>query len=391
MFVDFFYELKEAKLPVTLREYLTLLEALKAGVVRFSMEDFYYLSRATLVKDERNLDKFDKVFGSYFEGYEYVDETMMPDIPDEWLKAMAEKFLTPEEMAEIESLGGFEELMKTLQERLKEQEKRHEGGNKWMGTGGTSPFGNSGYNPEGVRKGADKGRHGKAAKVWDKRDYKNLDDDVELGTRNIKVALRRLRKFAREGAQDQLDLDDTIRSTAHKGYLDIKMVAERRNKVKVLLFFDVGGSMDAYIRLCEELFSAAKTEFKHMEYFYFHNCLYERVWKDNKRRHTETMSTWDVLHKYGHDYKVIFIGDATMSPYEITYAGGSVEHWNEEPGAQWLARVFDIYENAVWLNPVAQQHWDYTPSIDLIRQLTSERMFPLTLGGIDNAMRELSR
>ncbi|MEN8722487.1 MAG: VWA domain-containing protein [Alphaproteobacteria bacterium] len=391
MFVDFFYELKEAKLPVTLREYLTLLEALKAGVVRFSMEDFYYLSRATLVKDERNLDKFDKVFGSYFEGYEFVDETMMPDIPDEWLQAMAEKFLTPEEMAEIESLGGFEELMKTLQERLKEQEKRHEGGNKWMGTGGTSPFGNSGYNPEGVRKGAKEGKHGKATKVWDKRDYKNLDDDVELGTRNIKVALRRLRKFAREGAQDQLDLDDTIKSTAHKGYLDIKLVAERRNKVKVLLFFDVGGSMDAYIRLCEELFSAAKTEFKHMEYFYFHNCLYERVWKDNKRRHAETMSTWDVLHKYGHDYKVIFIGDATMSPYEVTYAGGSVEHWNEEPGAQWLARVFDIYENAVWLNPVAQQHWDYTPSIDLIRQLTSERMFPLTLGGIDNAMRELSR
>lgn len=391
MFVDFFYELKEAKLPVTLREYLTLLEALKAGVVRFSMEDFYYLSRATLVKDERNLDKFDKVFGSYFEGYEFVDETMMPDIPDEWLQAMAEKFLTPEEMAEIESLGGFEELMKTLQERLQEQEKRHEGGNKWMGTGGTSPFGNSGYNPEGVRKGAKEGKHGKATKVWDKRDYKNLDDDVELGTRNIKVALRRLRKFAREGAQDQLDLDDTIKSTAHKGYLDIKLVAERRNKVKVLLFFDVGGSMDAYIRLCEELFSAAKTEFKHMEYFYFHNCLYERVWKDNKRRHAETMSTWDVLHKYGHDYKVIFIGDATMSPYEVTYAGGSVEHWNEEPGAQWLARVFDIYENAVWLNPVAQQHWDYTPSIDLIRQLTSERMFPLTLGGIDNAMRELSR
>lgn len=391
MFVDFFYELKEAKLPVTLREYLTLLEALQAGIARFSMDEFYYLTRATLVKDERNLDKFDKVFGSYFEGYEYVDETLMPDIPDEWLKAMAEKFLTPEEMAEIESLGGFEELMKTLQERLKEQEKRHEGGNKWMGTGGTSPFGNSGYNPEGVRKGAEKGKHGKAVKVWDKRDYKNLDDDVELGTRNIKVALRRLRKFAREGAQTELDLDDTIRSTAHNGYLDIKMVAERRNKVKVLLFFDVGGSMDSYIRVCEELFSAAKTEFKHMEYFYFHNCLYERVWKDNKRRHTETMSTWDVLHKYGHDYKVIFVGDATMSPYEITYAGGSVEHWNEEPGAQWLARVFDIYENAVWLNPVAQQHWDYTPSIDLIRQLTSERMFPLTLGGIDNAMRELSR
>ena len=391
MFVDFFYELKGANLPVTLREYLTWMEALKAGIARFSMDDFYYLARAALVKDERNLDKFDKVFGSYFEGYEYVDQELVPDIPEEWLKAMAEKYLTPEEMEKIESLGGFEELMKTLQKRLEEQKKRHEGGNKWIGTKGTSPFGHSGYNPEGVKIGKKEGKHGKAAKVWEKREYQNLDDGVELGTRNIKVALRRLRKFAREGAETELDLDDTIRSTAHKGYLDIKMVAERKNKIKVLIFFDVGGSMDAHIKVCEELFSAARTEFKHMEYFYFHNCLYEKVWKDNRRRHQETMSTWDVLHKYGHDYKVIFVGDATMSPYEVTYAGGSVEHWNEEPGAEWLARVFQIYEHAIWLNPVSRQHWEYTPSIDLIRQLASDRMYPLTLGGLDEGMRELNR
>ncbi len=391
MFVDFFYELKGANLPVTIKEYLTWMEALKAGLARFSMDEFYYLARTALIKDERNLDKFDKVFGSYFEGFEAVDMELVPDIPEEWLKAMAEKYLTPEEMEKIESLGGFEKLMETLQKRLEEQKKRHEGGNKWIGTKGTSPFGHSGYNPEGVKIGKKEGKHGKAAKVWEKREYQNLDDGVELGTRNIKVALRRLRKFAREGAETELDLDDTIRSTAHRGYLDIKMVPERKNKIKVLIFFDVGGSMDAHIKVCEELFSAARTEFKHMEYFYFHNCLYEKVWKDNRRRHQETMSTWDVLHKYGSDYKVIFVGDATMSPYEVTYAGGSVEHWNEEPGAEWLARVFQIYEHAVWLNPVSRQHWEYTPSIDLIRQLSSNRMYPLTLGGLDEGMRELNR
>jgi len=391
MFVDFFYELKGANLPVTIKEYLTWMEALKAGLARFSMDEFYYLARTALIKDERNLDKFDKVFGHYFEGYEAVDMELVPDIPEEWLKAMAEKYLTPEEMEKIESLGGFEKLMETLQKRLEEQQKRHEGGNKWIGTKGTSPFGHSGYNPEGVKIGKKEGKHGKAAKVWEQREYQNLDDGVELGTRNIKVALRRLRKFAREGAETELDMDDTIRSTAHRGYLDIKMVPERRNKIKVLIFFDVGGSMDAHIKVCEELFSAARTEFKHMEYFYFHNCLYEKVWKDNRRRHQETLSTWDVLHKYGSDYKVIFVGDATMSPYEVTYAGGSVEHWNEEPGAEWLMRVFQIYEHAIWLNPVSRQHWDYTPSIDLIRQLSSNRMYPLTLGGLDEGMRELNR
>ena len=391
MFIDFFFELKDAKLPVSLREYLTFVEGLKKGVVRFDWDDFYFLARTALVKDERNIDKFDKVFGSYFNGFEYIDEDLIGDIPEEWLREMAEKFLSEEEMAEIEAAGGFEKLMETLQERMREQEKRHEGGNKMIGTEGTSPYGQSGFNPEGVRMKQKKGRHGKAAKVWDKREYQNLDDTVELGTRNIKVALRRLRKFARDGIPDQLDLDGTIKGTAHKGYLDIQMQAERKNKVKVLVFFDVGGSMDSYIRTCEELFSAASTEFKHMEYFYFHNCLYEKVWKDNIRRHQESMSTWDVLHKYGHDYKVIFVGDATMSPYEITYAGGSVEHWNEEPGAMWIQRVMDIYESAVWLNPVAEKHWQYTPSIELIEQLTKNRMFPLTLTGLDSAMRELSR
>lgn len=393
MFINFFYELKEAKLPVTVREYLTLMEALEAGIAQFSMDEFYFLCRTALIKDERNLDKFDKVFGQYFHGFEYVDEALAGDIPEEWLKAMAEKFLSEEEMAELEGAGGFEKLMETLKQRMAEQKKRHEGGNKMMGTEGTSPFGNSGANPEGVRMDKDQKqrRQGKAAKVWEGREYKNLDDSVELGTRNIKVALRRLRKFAREGAEEELDLDDTIRSTAHKGYLDVKLVPERRNKIKVLVFFDVGGSMDAFIKLCEELFSAARTEFKHLEYFYFHNCLYEKVWKDNNRRHQDTMSTLDVMHTYPHDYKVIFVGDATMSPYEITYAGGSVEHWNEEPGAEWLNRVFEVYPHAVWLNPVSENHWDYTPSIDLIQRLSRNRMFPLTIQGLDSAMRELNR
>ena len=391
MFIDFFHELRKSKIPVSLKEYLMLLEGMDKQVIGNNVEDFYFLSRSALVKDERNLDKFDRVFGEVFKGLEILGDGDVAQIPDEWLQALTEKFLTEEEKQMIESLGGWEKIMEELQKRLEEQEKRHEGGNKMIGTAGTSPFGAYGYNPEGVRIGQKEGRHGKAVKVWDKREYKNLDDEVELGTRNIKVALRRLRKFAREGAPTELDLPDTIRSTAHQGYLDIKMVPERRNKIKVLLFFDIGGSMDAHIRTCEELFSAARTEFKHMEYFYFHNCLYEDVWKDNRRRHTEKMPTWDVLHKFPHDYKVVFVGDATMSPYEITYPGGSVEHWNEEAGGLWMERLLNIYESAVWLNPVPERHWEYTPSIQIIQQIMGDRMFPLTLQGLDGAMRELSR
>jgi uncharacterized protein with von Willebrand factor type A (vWA) domain len=391
MFVNFFHELKAQNVPVSLREYLSLLEALDNDVIGNQVEEFYYLSKAALVKDERNLDKFDRVFGEVFKGLESLGEGDIAEIPEEWLRSMTEKFLTEEEKAEIEALGGWEKIMEELKKRLEEQEKRHEGGNKWIGTGGTSPFGADGFNPEGVRIGQKEGRHGKAVKVWDKREYKNLDDSVELGTRNIKVALRRLRKFARDGEADILDIDDTIKSTAHAGYLDIKMTAERRNKVKVLVFFDIGGSMDGHIRLCEELFSAARTEFKNMEYFYFHNCLYEGLWKDNTRRHTEKMPTWDVLHTFPSDYKVIFVGDASMSPYEITYEGGSVEHWNEEAGATWLQRVTEIYENCVWLNPVAERYWEHTASTQIIKQIFSDRMYPLTLEGLDGAMRELSR
>ena len=391
MFVHFFHELKKANIPVSLREYLTMLEAMDADVIDRRVEDFYFLSRAALVKDERNLDKFDVVFGHVFKGLELVGDGELANIPEEWLKALTEKFLTEEEKAQIEALGGWEKIMEELQKRLEEQKERHEGGNKWIGTGGTSPFGANGYNPEGVRIGQKEGRHGKAVKVLDKREYKNLDDQVELGTRNIKVALRRLRRFAREGAPTELDLDGTIKATAHQGYLDLIMRPERRNKINVLIFFDIGGSMDSHIKLCEELFSAARSEFKNLEYFYFHNCLYEGVWKDNRRRHAEKMSTWDVLHKYPSDYKVIFVGDATMSPYEITYAGGSVEHWNEEPGGIWLERVNQIYESAIWINPIPERHWEYTPSLQIIKQIMGERMFPLTLEGLDHAMREVSR
>jgi hypothetical protein len=391
MFFQFFDELRSARVPVTLKEYLALMDALSKDVIDMKIDEFYYLSRTALVKDERNLDKFDRVFSHVFKGLETLEGTEIAQIPEEWLRALTEKFLTEDEKKMIESLGGWEKLMETLKERLEEQKKRHEGGNKMIGSGGTSPFGNSGYNPEGVRIGQDKGRHGKAVKVWDKREYKNLDDSVELGTRNIKVALRRLRKWARQGAETELDIPGTIRDTANKGYLDLKLIPERHNTVKVLIFFDIGGSMDAYIKLCEELFSAAKTEFKHMEFFYFHNCLYESVWKDNRRRHNEKFPTWDVLHKFPHDYKVLFVGDATMSPYEITYPGGSVEHWNEEAGAIWLDRVAQIYEHVVWLNPVPEKHWEYTPSIGLINQIISNRMYPLTLGGLDSAMRELNR
>ena len=354
MFTDFFFALREAKIPVSLREYLTLIEALEKGVARFDVDEFYYLSRAALVKDEKNLDRFDRVFGQCFKGLEPADvETGFAEIPLEWLKALSEKFLTEEEKAKIESLGGWDKLMETLRKRLAEQKERHEGGSKWIGTAGTSPFGAYGYNPEGIRIGQDKNRHNRAVKVWDKREFKNLDDTVELGTRNIKVALRRLRNFAREGAAEELDLPDTIRSTARNGgFLDLRMVPERHNAIKVLIFFDVGGSMDPHIRICEELFSAARSEFKHLEFFYFHNCLYEGVWQDNVRRFADRTPTLEVLRTFPHDYKVIFVGDASMSPYEIVYPGGSVEHWNEESGEVWMRRILDVYPKAVWLNPL---------------------------------------
>ncbi|WP_395645630.1 VWA domain-containing protein [Terricaulis sp.] len=392
MFQRFFTELRAANVPVSLKEYLVLIEALEKEAIDTNVDDFYYLSRAALVKDERHLDRFDRVFGHVFKGLENTADVVNAEIPAEWLKLLTQKYLTDEEKAQIEALGGWDKLMETLQERLKEQKERHEGGSKWIGTGGTSPFGSGGYNPEGVRIGNEGQRQGRAVKVWENREYKNLDDGVELGVRNIKVALRRLRKFARQGAPDELDLDGTIKKSAREGYLDIVLRPERRNTIKVLLFFDIGGSMDSHIKLCEELFSAARTEFKHMDFFYFHNCLYESVWKDNRRRHDEKTGTWDVLHKFPHDYRIIFVGDATMSPYEVTYPGGSVEHWNEEPGAIWLQRVTQVYERVVWLNPTPRQHWDHTPSIGLIREIVGpERMFPLTLSGLDGAMRELSR
>src|SRR5437762_6387139 len=391
MFVEFFHELKSAGVPVTLREYLTLMEAMEHDLATRRVEGFYYLSRATLIKDERNLDKFDRVFAMVFKGLELTEQALTAEIPAEWLKKLAEKYLTEEEKKQIEALGGLGKLLETLRQRLAEQCGRHQGGKKWIGTAGTSPFGAYGYNPEGVRIGQDTNRNFRAVKVWEKREFKDLDDEVELGTRNIKLALRRLRKFARTGAPEELDLDGTIRDTAHKGYLDIKLRPERHNSVKVLLFFDIGGSMDWHVRVTEELFSAARTEFKHMDHFYFHNCLYERVWKENRRRYDHTTPTWDVLHKYPHDYKVVFVGDASMSPYEITTPGGSIERFNEEAGAVWLERVARTYPACVWLNPVPQDQWDMTYSIRMVRQLLGGRMYPLTLAGLDQAMRELVR
>jgi len=392
MLIEFFLKLKQGGLPVSVREFLTLLEALEKHVIHGSLDDFYYLSRACMVKDESNYDKFDRVFGAYFKGITAGPGGAEAMIPEEWLKKLAEKNLSEEEKKLIESLGGWDKLMETLKQRLEEQKERHQGGSKWIGTAGTSPFGAYGYNPEGIRIGQHESRHRRAVKVWDQREFKNLDDTVELGTRNMKVALKRLRKFARQGNRQELDLDDTIRSTARNaGWLDIKMIPERHNSVKVLLFFDVGGSMDDHVQICEQLFSAARTEFKHLEYFYFHNFLYERVWKDNRRRTTERMATWDVLHKYPHDYKVIFIGDATMSPYEIAYPGGSVEHSNPEAGAVWIRRVFEIYKDAVWINPQPQSMWDYHESIRMTRDLIGDRMYPLTLDGLDRAMRQLSK
>ncbi len=405
MLIDFFYTLRSAKLPVSVKEYLTLLEALKSGVVGpntvqdddtdtpsqgYAIDDFYYLSRTALVKDEKHYDKFDRAFASYFKGVEMVAD-FTKDIPLEWLRKTLELELSPEEKAKIEKMG-WDELMETLKKRFEEQKERHEGGNRMIGTGGTSPFGANGYNPQGIRIGQEKGRNRSAVKVWDQRAYKDYDDTQELGTRNIKVALRRLRKFAREGHEEELDLDDTIRSTAaNAGYLDIKMVPERHNNVKVLLLMDVGGTMDEHISRVEEMFSATKTEFKHLEFYYFHNCVYDFMWKNNRRRFSEKFATWDIIRKYNKDYKLVFIGDATMSPYEILQPGGSVEYNNEEAGAEWLQRLTNAFPKFVWINPEPQGVWQYRQSISVIQQLMSHRMFPLTIKGLEEAMRLLSK
>jgi uncharacterized protein len=388
--IDFFLKLKSHKLPVSIKEYLTLLEAMQKKVIEPSLDQFYYLSRTALVKDEANYDKFDRAFGEFWQGVETVPG-MDATIPLEWLLKQVELTLSEEEKKQIEALGGWEKLMETLKQRLEEQKGRHQGGNKWIGTGGTSPFGAYGYNPEGIRIGQEKSRNRSAVKVWDAREYRNLDDSLELGTRNIKVALRRLRKFARDGAPDEFDLQGTIDSTARKAYLDIHMRPERRNAIKVLMLMDIGGTMDDHIKLAEELFSAAKTEFKHLEFYYFHNCLYDFVWKDNRRRHSERTRTWELLHKYGHDYKVIFVGDATMSPYEILQPGGSVEYFNEEPGALWIRRFTDVYAKCVWLNPEPEEIWGYRQSIGIVRELMNGRMFPTTLEGLERAMKLLAK
>ena len=394
MFQPFLDSLRQHAVPVSLREYLSFLEALQAGLARFDPEGFYYLARTTLVKDERHIDRFDRAFSHSFKGLDAITPQAVldaVDIPPEWLAKLAEKHLSDEERAQIEALGGFEKLMETLRQRLAEQKDRHQGGNKWIGTAGTSPFGAYGYNPEGVRIGQAESRHQRAVKVWDKREFRNLDDSVELGTRNIKVALKRLRHWARDGAHEELDLDGTIRATAEQGWLDVRTRPERRNAVKVLLFLDVGGSMDPYVRVVEELFSAARAEFKHLEYYYFHNCLYEFVWRDNARRWSERTPTWEVLRTYGADYKCIFVGDASMSPYEIAYVGGASEHWNEETGATWLARAREHWPDHLWLNPTPQQYWPHTQSVAMIREIFEDRMVPMTLEGLSAGMRLLGR
>jgi uncharacterized protein with von Willebrand factor type A (vWA) domain len=390
MLLNLLDELRAAGIPASVKEHLLLLEALDAEAIEQTPEEFYYLSRAVYVKDETLYDCFDQVFSKVFKGLESDYGQHGADIPEEWLKAIGEKYLSPEEMEKIKALGSWDEIMETLKKRLEEQEKRHQGGNKWIGTGGTSPFGHSGYNPEGVRIGGE-GRHNRAVKVWEQRDFANLDSNRELGTRNIKVALKRLRRFAREGAAEELDMDATIAGTARQGWLDIRMRAERHNAVKLLILFDVGGSMDPHVRICEELFSAAKAEFKNMEFFYFHNCPYEGLWKDNRRRWTERTPTWDILHKYGHDYKLLLVGDAAMSPYEILQAGGSMEHYNEEAGQVWIRRLTNTYPSAVWLNPAPEERWKYDQSNRLVRDLMNDRMYPLTLAGLDAATKELSR
>jgi uncharacterized protein with von Willebrand factor type A (vWA) domain len=395
MFSNFIFSLRSAGVPASITEYLTLLGAMRAGIAEYSVEDFYFLSRATLVKDERHLDRFDRVFGHCFKGLDFKDRESPPgerrqEIPEEWLRKLAEKILTVEEMAKIDALG-FDQLMETLRQRLEEQKGRHEGGSKWIGTAGTSPFGANGYNPEGIRIGQDESRHQRAVKVWDKREFRDLDDTLTLGTRNLKLALRRLRRFARQGPATELDLPNTVRATAARaGLLDLCMVAERHNTVKVLLFLDIGGSMDSHVRVCEELFSAARAEFKHMEHFYFHNCPYERLWKTNRRSRETMLPTMEVLRKYGPDYKLIFVGDASMSPYEITHPGGSVEHLNDEAGSVWLQRLTGHFRSSAWLNPVPEQNWRAGTSTGLVRQLMQDRMFPLTLDGLDRLTRELS-
>jgi uncharacterized protein with von Willebrand factor type A (vWA) domain len=394
MFLSFFFALRKARVPVSLKEYLTLMEAMEKRVPDYSVENFYFLARACLVKDERNLDRFDQVFGEIFKGLERPEgeEDFIAELPEEWLRKLAEKLLSPEEMEEIKALGGFDKLMETLRKRLAEQKGRHQGGSKWVGTAGTSPFGAFGYNPEGVRIGQDKSRHRRAVKVWDKREFRNLAGDADLGTRNMKIALRRLRRFARDGAANHLDLPGTISATARNaGYLDLQMVAERRNAVKVLLFLDIGGSMDDHVQTCEELFAAARSEFKHLEHFYFHNCVYDGVWRDNRRRRTDVMATWDLIHTYGPDYRLVFVGDAAMSPYEVAAPGGANEYWNEESGETWLRRLLTHYSKAAWLNPVGQEQWRWTQSTAMIHEIMDGRMFPLTLEGLDAAMRALSR
>lgn len=393
MLIEFFQSLRQAKVPCSIREYLDLIEALQQRVVFADLDEFYALARLTLVKDEKHYDKFDKAFAAYFKGLDslpaFMDEA---NIPAEWLRKEFERLLSEEEQAKIEAMGGLDKVLEAFKERLKEQKERHQGGNKMIGTGGTSAFGGQGFNPEGIRIEQGSSRHKKAIKVWEQRNYKDLDDNVQLGIRNVKVALRRLRKFARTGSHEELDLDNTIASTARNaGYLDIRMVPERHNAVKVLLFFDIGGSMDPHVRVCEELFSAAKTEFKHMETFYFHNCLYESVWKNNIRRVNQRTETWDILRKYGSDYKVIFVGDAMMAPYEITHVGGSVEHWNDEPGALWLQRMADHFSKLVWLNPAPEDYWGQGGSLGLIRDTVQQQMYPLTLKGLEDAMRYLSK
>ena len=394
MFLTFFDILRAERVPVSLREYLSFLESLAAGLVIYDVEGFYYLARATMVKDERNLDKFDRAFSKTFQGLEHISVDDVFDainLPQDWLEKLAEKHLSPEEKSAVEALGGFDKLMETLKKRLLEQKGRHQEGSKWIGTAGTSPFGAYGYNPEGVRIGQEESRHQHAVKVWDKRDFRNLDDTVELGTRNIKVALKRLRNWARDGAHEELDLDGTIRATAEHGYLDVKTRPERHNAVKVILFLDVGGSMDPHIKVVEELFSAARAEFKHLEYYYFHNCLYEGVWRDNRRRWNEVTPTWDVLHTYGPDYKCIFVGDASMSPYEIAFRGGANEHWNEESGETWLRRACDQWPDHLWINPSPERHWQYTQSITMIQEIMPDRMTPMTLDGIERGMKVLGR
>ncbi len=391
MLINFFHVLKDSGVPVTPRELLDLLEAMEQRLAFADIDDFYALSRAVLVKDEKYYDRFDRAFGLHFQELEALDDVIEAMIPDDWLRSEFLKQLSEEDKAKIESLGGLEELIEQFKQRLEEQKKRHSGGNKWIGTEGTSPFGNDGYHPEGIRVGGES-KNKRAVKVWDRRDFKNLDDSVELGTRNIKIAMRRLRKFARTGATEELDLDDTIKSTARNaGLLDIKMVPERHNAVKVLLFLDVGGSMDPHVKVCQELFSAARTEFKHLEYFYFHNFIYESVWKNNVRRFNERTATLDLMHKYAHDYKVVFVGDASMSPYEIMQPGGSVEHWNEESGELWMRRLRETYEKCIWINPVPEDEWEYTQSIAITRQLMEGKMYPLTLRGLEDGMSFLSK